>query len=252
MKGLARGDRVETRALYGEAALSRTLLGEKGIALIIVLWVLAFLMFIVVEFAYTMRVETDTVRNLKDETAARYLALAGLNMGLAELSVKYDIVFLNKDAELMLGKQDESGVSTFDVKREFAMGDGSLKYSIADEVAKLNLNIATRAQIAELLRLTGVERVERDIIADSILDWRDKNHEFHFNGAEDDYYGSLPIHTELKTAPLRREMNSSLSGALRRRYFTARAGFLRSLPFHGPARLSTMIANTPGLPLMSP
>jgi len=201
MKGRARGERAQTEALCGETALSKALLGERGIALIIVLWVLAFLMFIVVEFAYTMRVETDTVRNLKDETAARYLALAGINMGLAELSVKYDIVFLDKDAELMLGEQDESGVSTFNVKREFAMGDGNLRYSIEDEVGKLNLNTATRAQIAELLRLTGVERVERDIIADSILDWRDKNHEFHFNGAEDDYYGSFPHPYGAKDGP---------------------------------------------------
>jgi len=164
---------------------------ERGIALIIVLWVMAFLMFVVVEFAYTMRVETDTVRNLKDETAARYLALSGINMGLAELSAKYDVVFLDKNGKLELGVKEGNDLTSLDVKREFAMGDGSVKYSVTDEAGKLNLNTAERQQIAELLRLTGVERVERDTIADSILDWRDKDHSFHFNGAEDDYYGGL-------------------------------------------------------------
>ncbi len=195
MRGISAGDKVKTAGLCGgikKVPLPARLVDEKGIALIIVLWVLAFLMFIVVEFAYTMRVETETVRNLKDETAARYLALAGINMGLAELSAEYDIVFMDKDAKMAIGVKEDNGISSFDVKREFAMGEGSVKYSIVDEEGKLNLNTSSRVQISELLRLTGVERTTRDIIADSILDWRDKNHEFHFNGAEDDYYGSLP------------------------------------------------------------
>jgi len=171
--------------------LTGTFYDERGIALIIVLWVMAFLMFVVIEFAYTMRVETDTVRNFKDETAARYLALSGINMGLAELSAKYDVVFLDKNGKLDLGVKEGNDLTVVDVKREFAMGDGSIKYSVTDEAGKLNLNTAERQQIAELLRLTGVERVERDIIADSILDWRDKDHSFHFNGAEDEYYGGL-------------------------------------------------------------
>ncbi len=164
---------------------------ERGIALLLVLWVLAFLMFMVIEFAYTMRVETDTVRNLKDETAARYLAFAGINMGLAELGANYDIVFRNNKGEVTLGKQEAHDIQTITVSRDFNLGEGHVRYHIDDEEGKLNINTATREQIKELLLLTGVETTTRDVIADSILDWRDKNHAFHFNGAEDEYYGSL-------------------------------------------------------------
>jgi general secretion pathway protein K len=34
--------------------------------------------------------------------------------------------------------------------------------------------------------------VEQDEILDSILDWKDRDHEHRMNGAEDDYYNSLP------------------------------------------------------------
>lgn len=165
---------------------------ESGMALIVVLWVLAFLMFIVVEFSYTMRVETETVRNLKDEASARYLALAGVNMALAEIGTPYDIVFREKEGKTVLGVKDRHDIKAIDVKRSFTLGDGYVSYAITDEQGKLNINSATRAQISDLLRETGLEMVERDEIADSILDWRDKDHFFHMNGAEDDYYGSLP------------------------------------------------------------
>ncbi len=175
-------------------ALGRGLAADKesGMALIVVLWVLAFLMFIVVEFSYTMRVETETVRNMKDEASARYLALAGVNMALAEIGSPYDIVFLENGRKTVLGVKERHDIKAIDVQREFALGDGFISYSITDEEGKLNINRATRAQIADLLRTTGIEMAERDEIADSILDWRDKNHVFHMNGAEDDYYASLP------------------------------------------------------------
>ncbi len=170
---------------------SKRLQSERGIALIVVLWILAFLMFIVIEFAYTMRIETDTVRNLKDETSARHLALAGINLGLAELSAKYDLVYINKKGDVTLGEKIGDKITSTSVTRELDLGDGHVRYRIDDEDGKLNINTATRSQIKALLLETGVDTTTRDVIADSILDWRDTNHEFHFNGAEDDYYGSL-------------------------------------------------------------
>lgn len=194
MSSIPSGKDLRPAGLPGKAPeviAAEVLRSEKGIALMVVLWVLAFLMLIVVEFAYTMRIETETVRNLKDETAARHLALAGINMGLAELGTDYDIVFIDKDARLALGKKEKHDIKTIDVKREFALGEGRVSYRIYDEEARLNINVASREQIKGLLRATGVDTITSDVIADSILDWRDENHEFHFNGAEDDYYGSL-------------------------------------------------------------
>ena len=169
----------------------RALGSEDGIALIIVLWVLAFLMFLVIEFAYTMRVETSAVRNYKDETKARHLALAGINMAVAEISEKYDIVYLDEDGKVVFGKREKQVMEAVEHKRERDMDGGTVSYRLEGEAGKLNLNTSTREMLVRLLKATGVEEVERDMIADSILDWRDTNHEYHLNGAEDEYYGSL-------------------------------------------------------------
>ncbi|MCP4231358.1 MAG: hypothetical protein GY771_14585, partial [bacterium] len=169
---------------------SETLGSENGIALIIVLWVLAFLMFLVIEFAYSMRVETSAVRNFKDETKARHLALAGINMAVDEISEDYDIIYLDSDGETVFGKKIKQVIEPVESERKREVDGGRIFYSIEGEAAKLNINSATREMIVSLLKATGVaDPVERDTIADSILDWRDKNHEFHLNGAEDDYYG---------------------------------------------------------------
>ena len=180
---------------------SKTLSSERGISLIIVLWVLAFLMLIVVEFAYTMRIETAAVRNFKDEAQARHLALAGVKMGIAEVAGKYDIVFVGKDAEVLLGRKVSQRLSVITAKREFELSGGRATYRIEDESGKLNINSATREMIISLLRATGVDVTERDVIADSILDWRDENSFHHLNGAEDDYYASLPEPYGAKNAP---------------------------------------------------
>jgi len=173
-------------------SLSSRFLNEDGVALMVVLWVMAFLMFIVVEFAYTMRVEVDSVRNFKDETAARHLAVAGINMAVAELSSDYDIVFIDEKGDMAIGKKEKHDIRRVESERTFGLGGGKVTYSIEDEEGKLNINTASREMIMNLLRETGVEIPLRDTIADSILDWRDSNHEFHLNGAEDEYYGSLP------------------------------------------------------------
>lgn len=185
-------DNVSRREHQSFVKAGATLRSEEGIALIIVLWVLAFLMFLVIEFAYTMRVETSAVRNFKDETKARHLALAGINMAVAEISEQYDIVYLDSEGEMVFGKKIKQIMEPVESKREREVDGGLISYRLRGEAGKLNINAATREMLISLLKATGVEPVERDMIADSILDWRDENHEFHLNGAEDDYYGSLP------------------------------------------------------------
>lgn len=164
---------------------------DDGVSLIVVLWVLTFLMFIVVEFTYSMRVEASAVTNYKDETEARFIAYGGINLALAELGGKYDIVFVDDGGRLVLGSKGVGGVKSLEVERDFVLGNGTVSYRIEDERGKLNINTLDRDGIKNLLRITGVPVTERGVIADSIIDWRDANHEFHMNGAEDDYYASL-------------------------------------------------------------
>jgi len=73
------------------------------------------------------------------------------------------------------------------------LGTGEFSYRITDEEARVNINIATPDRLDRLLQCFGVDKIARDQIVDSILDWIDPNDEHRLNGAEsDDYYLKLP------------------------------------------------------------
>jgi type II secretory pathway component PulK len=58
---------------------------NKGLALMMVLWVLILLGALATEFAYSMRTEVNATKNYKEDIESYYLAKAGINMGIAEL-----------------------------------------------------------------------------------------------------------------------------------------------------------------------
>lgn len=180
---------------------SRVFSNERGVALVMVLWVLTLMTLIVTEFAYSMRVEALSVRNFKDEAKARQLARAGINFALAELMRDYTIIFLNKDGNTSFAKRQGGALTILPSRRTLEFAGGNIDYSITDESGKINLNTASREMIASILKNSGVTGADRDVIADSILDWRDEGHEYHLNGAEDDYYLSLPEPYGAKDGP---------------------------------------------------
>lgn len=163
---------------------------EDGVALIIVIWVMALLMIAAADLVYTLRAESAATVNFKDETEAYGLALAGINLGVAEVSADYSIVAIDKDG-LAFMKKDGGQISKMESARALELGEGEVAYSVTDESGKLNINAAAWETLEELLRVCEIEKPERDVIADSIIDWRDEDHEYHLNGAEDDYYGGL-------------------------------------------------------------
>lgn len=163
---------------------------QKGISLVVVLWVLALLMIIATELVYTVRVDSLSAANFRDEASAQALAMAGINLGIAEIYAPYKFVVLDAEGRVSFIKQQAEKEAWR--SRSLDLGDGQVEYVIDDEAGKLNLNTAAREAIVNLLMDSGMEGSEVDTIADSINDWRDANHEHHLNGAEDDYYMSLP------------------------------------------------------------
>lgn len=171
---------------------------QSGVSLVVVLWVLALLMIMATELVYTVRVDSMTAANFRDEAEAEALAAAGINMGIAEVASPYKFVVLDKEGKLKFIRE---GMDEAQQSRALDLGAGMVQYVIEDESGKLNLNTSTREVISNLFKISGVQGSELDIIADSIIDWRDENHEYHLNGAEDDYYMSLPRPYGAKDAP---------------------------------------------------
>jgi general secretion pathway protein K len=176
--------------------MSLRLLKNKkgGVALILVIWIIVMLMAIVGEFTYSMRTELNITKNFKEEEEAYQLALAGIEHAKIEILTAEGPTYL-KDGILILNQTDEEPV------RKGSLGKGSFIYTITDEDGKLNINLASVAQLKHLLRGSGVDVTEVDTIVDSIIDWRDRNELHMLNGAEEEYYRSLPEPYSCKDAP---------------------------------------------------
>lgn len=89
------------------------------------------------------------------------------------------------------------------VREDLALGSGTVTYSIRDENGKININSATRETLVKVLEQAGMDTgSDRDAVADSILDWIDKDDNHRLNGAESDYYKSQFPPYKAKNGPL--------------------------------------------------
>jgi general secretion pathway protein K len=165
---------------------------ERGFALVAVLLVLALLGIVGAEFAYSMRLEASAMRSWRDNLAAAHLAEAGFEQAIRELSADFKYVAVAEDGRLTFYTGERLPLLRLPRTR-VRLGGGEFSYVISDEQARINVNRATPERLDKLLVCLGVDKIVRDQIADSILDWRDPNEEHRVNGAEsDDYYLKLP------------------------------------------------------------
>jgi len=177
---------------------------ERGIALFLVLWVLTLLSVIVGEFCRTMRTEVNITRNFKEETQAYYIALAGLNTAITEL-VKNEVTppkvkasEVSKTSEASDAEEEKIEWRTNTNIPAIPFAQGFFKVKIGNESGKININKADRRLLKMMLNRFEIEENDKEGIADSILDWRDKDNLHRLKGAEDDYYLSLPEPYECK------------------------------------------------------
>lgn len=168
---------------------------SRGVALILVLWVLVLLMVIVFEFSFSMRVEVNAARNFKDEITCYFNAVGGFERAVAELIA--DRAISSQEEE----EEETKSWRTDQRKITIPMSNGSAEVMISDEAGKYNVNTISDELLRAFIGSLGVEEVERDIITDSILDWRDDNNLHRVNGAENDYYTSLPYPYSCKDGP---------------------------------------------------
>ncbi len=165
----------------------RSALGnQRGVALILVIWVMIFLSAIGLEFAYSMRTESYSSGTFRDDMEAYYAALAGIEQAKAEIQASGQLIYLDAAGTLVLNEKAAPA-------RWGQLGKAGYTYSIVDEESKLNLNSATQQQLVNLLRFGGLSGEQLEVVADSILDWKDGDSNPRLKGAEESYYRSLPV-----------------------------------------------------------
>jgi general secretion pathway protein K len=162
---------------------------ERGIALILVLWVITLLAVIAGSFVYGARNTALTTGNQVAIAKARALADAGVYRGLYELTKPTsDGARWNADGRT----------------HDFSLDEGEIRLVMRDETARIDLNTASDDLLKGLLLSNGLDEEQANQVLDAILDWRDADELVRPQGAERDQYEAMgkpyiPANMEFRT-----------------------------------------------------
>ncbi len=152
---------------------------QSGIALIIVLIVIAILAVLAGNFAASMKVETMLARNSSFDADFESGGRSGIECAKAILSeVKDPFICLTQ---------------TWALPHDYPFGENAILHvEIEDQERYFNINMADEMILGQALNLIGVDAGQRSTIIDSILDWKDADDNTHMSGAESSDYKSSP------------------------------------------------------------
>jgi hypothetical protein len=174
---------------------------ERGVALILVLWTFAAIAVLAAEFARAMHDEAASTRNFKESTRARMVAIAGLNEAILAMQGERDAGDAIETIEDDENPDPVHALSQGDSQWVPATWRGNrFEVRVTDEAGKISLNRAAAENLRLYFENLEIPEGDAEIIADSIVDWRDDD-DFHLpNGAESDYYEGLDRPYKAKNA----------------------------------------------------
>ena len=177
---------------------------SRGVALLMVLWVITILTVVVLEFSFSMRTEVNITKNFKEELQLYAIAQGGVQRAIAELILKHDAraqqLRKTMKTEEVIPEKKEWVADGRPYPVQFDQGECELR--IMSEAGKININTISEMTLRKLIGNLGLEVEKRDVVVDSILDWRDSDDFLRINGAENDYYQSLKEPYRCKNANL--------------------------------------------------
>ncbi len=166
---------------------------SKGVVLVMVLWVTAILSVMALEFSFAMRTEVNVARNYKEQSELQAMAEGGIQRAVAEMIYKHDsrIQQLRKTMKPEELPQEQREWIADGRAYPVPFKQGKCEVRLMGEGGKVNINLVSDTTLRKIMGQLGMEGEARDVVVDSILDWRDPDDLSRINGAENDYYQSL-------------------------------------------------------------
>lgn len=146
--------------------------GQKGLALVLVLWVLSLLTIMAGSFTLGMRRETSIVAGIKNHARAMAVAESGLAMA--------EMMLLNPDRN----KRWRTDGSIYQIDS----ADAKVRIRLLSETGKIDINKADQALLQGLMNHAPVDAEQQTRLVGAILDWRDTDDLVHLEGAEKKEY----------------------------------------------------------------
>lgn len=150
---------------------------QKGVALVLVLWVLMLVTVSTGAYTLTARMDQLEAHTVLSGAQARLAAEAGLNL-----------------AVLSLRDPDELNRMVPDGRSYFATFEGiEVEVQVTDERGKLNINAADEEIYINILTANGVDPLDAGLLAAAIADWKDRDDIERADGAELPAYESAGL-----------------------------------------------------------
>jgi len=150
----------------------RPLSSQRGIALVLVLWVLLLLTILTGSFALMARMDRLEANTLLHGTQARMSAEAAINLAVLALRDPEDETRMRADGRI------------YETELEGVL----VEVSAIDARGKLDINTADELTFANIFVGNGMEPDAAELLAAAVLDWRDVDELERVNGAEEDAY----------------------------------------------------------------
>lgn len=150
---------------------------QRGIALMLVLWIVALLTIIAVGLTAAQRTESTLAGNQLATTRFRAAAEAAVSFTVLNLLARPQT--LDEDADVWV----PDGVA-----RPWTFGGESLEIRVFNEASRIDLNKAPKELLVALAAALALPEDESAALADAIEDWRDADDLKQLNGAEDGDY----------------------------------------------------------------
>ncbi len=170
---------------------------RRGIALVLVLWVLTLLTVMAVGMTAAQRTETALTENQIAD--ARFRALT-------DAAIVYTVFsFVSPPSEADAQADETTGAATVwlpnGMPQPWAFDGNGLTIAVFNEQSRINLNLAQASDLSALMVALGLTDEEATAVADAILDWRDEDDLSLLNGSEDADYEAAGQNPGAKDAP---------------------------------------------------
>jgi len=181
--------------------------GERGFALIAVLWTLVVVGALAGAYLAESRHVVRLSANRNAELQAGYAAVAGIERAH---NVLERLHILSRASATQLDVVSRSRLtfvwnhldSTFAEIAVDCLGSACYELKVRDLGTALNVNRVTESQLRDFFQALGAEYRQADIVAQSIADWIDPDDLHRARGAEGDYYLGLRFPYTPRNGPI--------------------------------------------------
>jgi general secretion pathway protein K len=176
-----------------------TRVGERGVALVLVLWLVVVLGAVAASVVSSTRSELRILLNARARTLARYGAESGIVAGAALLQRRMMAAYSSPQRVLALSGIDRE----FAGLQEVALGNARFSVESVNLSGRLDLNQAQLEALVGLFSQFTSPKNAREI-GDALQDWRDGDEVVRPEGAESDTYSRAGSPYVPRNAPLER------------------------------------------------